>query len=1077
MKFLADLHIHSKYSMATAKNSDLETNYIYASKKGINVVGTGDFTHPAWFNELESKLLEDKSTGLFVLKKDIEKNLDDYVNKSFNQKIRFMLQCEISSIYKKNGKVRKIHNLVYFPSLESVKKFNSKLDSIGNIKSDGRPILGLDSRDLLEIILETDERGFLIPAHIWTPWFSLFGSKSGFDKIEECYEDLTSEIFALETGLSSDPDMNFFISDLDKFTLISNSDAHSPGKLGREANIFDCEMSFYEIKNALKNKDKNKFMGTYEFFPEEGKYHFDGHRKCNVCLSPMETLKNKGICPVCGKKLTLGVYYRIIELSNRTDIENIKKNSPPFKSIVPLTDILSEISKVGPNTKKVKSLYEKVIKNAGSEFDALWICEKETLDKIDIPLLSESIKRMRNRNLNINPGYDGEFGKVKIFDEKELDSYLSKGQVSFFKNIDKDTNIFEYKKNDDQFSQAKKLFNDKNNENIKKIEEKELNIEQLKAVSSKSKNIIVTAGPGTGKTTCLTNRFFHLCDKEKINPENIAAITFTIKAANEMKERIENKKYNKKPFTGTFHSFALSFEKDNNFNIIDETVKKYILKNLCKKYLEKTKLIEIYAFLSKIKQSPDFLTRNDYEFFEVINKYEKVKNQNNLIDYDDILLNFFKKTENEIFKELIKKKYSYFLIDEYQDLNEIQYEIIKRITDDSSSVFAIGDMDQSVYGFRGALTDFETRFSNDFKNVEKINLIKNYRSSETIIDASFQIIEKSESKNKRNKVYSGIKGEKFINIIVSDCEKLQAKFIADEIQNLVGGTDSLITYKKNFKDISSFSFSDIAVLCRTKKETSVISSVLEENFIPFSNINEKNLSEETGFKKLFSYMKLIFNELDISDLILKPFGIKTEINDIEENIKINEKIFNKLSILRNDLQNKKISEIINYLIKNTDLNKFENDYSFMDKINYIIKYSNNFNKLSEFLTSIKLMKISDIGIKGEKVRLMTLHASKGLEFEAVFIPNCFNGNIPFIKNGESKKEKSDEERRLFYVGLTRAKKRLYVLRPEKALIFGKNKKTIPSPFLNDLEDNILNEKTIKNIIKNSVKRDNQLKFF
>jgi uncharacterized protein (TIGR00375 family) len=1075
MKFLADLHIHSKYSMATAKNSDLETNYIYASKKGINVVGTGDFTHPAWFEELESKLLEDKSSGLFVLKKDIEKNLKDEVNKSFNHTIRFMLQAEISSIYKKNGKVRKIHNLVYFPSLESVKKFNSKLDAIGNIKSDGRPILGLDSRDLLEIILETDERGFLVPAHIWTPWFSLFGSKSGFDKIEECYEDLSSEIFALETGLSSDPDMNFFISDLDKYSLISNSDAHSPGKLGREANIFDCEMSFFEMKNALKNKDKTRFKGTYEFFPEEGKYHFDGHRKCNICLSPMETLKNKGICPVCGKKLTLGVYYRIIELSDRKDIEQIKIDSPSFKSIVPLTDILSEISKTGPNTKKVQSLYERVIKEAGSEFDALWNCEKEILDRTDIPLLSEAISRMRNKNLNISPGYDGEFGKVKIFDEKELDSFLSKGQKSFFKNENNDSKVFEYKKNEDHFSKAKNLFNEKKDEKKEITENKELNTQQLKAVTSKSKNIVVTAGPGTGKTTCLTNRFFHLCEKEKFNPENIAAITFTVKAANEMKERIAKRKYDKNPFTGTFHSFALSFEEDNDFNIIDDTAKKYVLKNLCKKYSETTKYTEVEAFLSKIKQSSDFSIQKDYDFYEIISKYEQIKRINNLIDYDDILINFLKKNEDEEFRNLVKKKYNCFLIDEYQDINEIQYEIIKKITDNSSSVFAIGDPDQSVYGFRGALTDFITRFSKDFEDVEKINLVKNYRSSETIIDASFQVIEKIDAQNKRNKVYSGIKGEKFINIIVSDSEKLQAKFIADEIQNLVGGTDSLITYRKNFKDISSFSFSDIAVLCRTKKEMSVISSVLEENSIPFSSINEKNLSEETGLKKLFSYLKMIVREPDISDLILKPFNIKNEIKNIEENIRVNEKIYNKLNKIRVDTENKKINEIIYYLIENTDLEKFKKDYSFMDKIDYIIKFSNKFNSISDFLTNIKLLKISDIGIKGEKVRLMTLHASKGLEFEAVFIPNCFNGNIPFIKNGES--EKSDEERRLFYVGLTRAKQRLYVLRPEQIKIFGKINKTFPSVFLNDLEDNLINKKTVKNNIKNSVKRDNQLKFF
>jgi len=519
----------------------------------------------------------------------------------------------------------------------------------------------------------------------------------------------------------------------------------------------------------------------------------------------------------------------------------------------------------------------------------------------------------------------------------------------------------------------------------------------------------------------------------------------------------------------------LSFEKDNVFNIIDETTKKYILKNLCKKYLVKTKYTEIEAYLSKIKQSPEFLFKTDYEYFDLIKKYEKVKKLSNLIDYDDILLNFFKKTEDDEFKSLVKNKYNCFLIDEYQDLNKIQYEIIKQITDKNTYIFAIGDPDQSIYGFRGSLNDFQSRFLKDFDNVEKISLIQNYRSSESIINASFQVIKKNELSSDRKKVYSGIQGEKYINLIVSDSEKLQAKFIADEIQNLVGGTDSLITFKKNFKDLTSLSFSDIAVLCRTKKEAFLISSVLEENFIPFSNINEKNLNEDKPLKKLFSYLKMVVSEPDISDLILKPFGIKNKIDNIEENIEINEDIFNKLTEIRKNLKNKKTSGIITYLIKNTDLNKFEKDYSFMNKIDYILKISDEFKKINDFLIDIKLHKISDIGFKGEKVSLMTLHSSKGLEFESVFIPNCFNGNIPFIKSAEI--DKINEERRLFYVGLTRAKKRLYILRPEKINIFGKYKKTKPSPFLNDMENNLINKKNIKNLIKDSLKKDNQLKFF
>ena len=291
MKFIADLHIHSKFSRATAKNLDFENLYIAAQLKGITVIGTGDFTHPGWFSEIKEKLIPAEA-GLFRLKKEIARECDDRVPKSCRGEVRFLLVTEISNIYKKNEKTRKNHNLIFMPDLESAEQFNRKLDRIGNIKSDGRPILGLDSRDLLEIMLETDDRGFLVPAHIWTPWFSVLGSKSGFDSIDECFDDLSEQIFAVETGLSSDPPMNWRVSGLDRMTLISNSDAHSPSKLGREANLFNSELSYHAIRRALESDNSEEFLGTFEFYPEEGKYHLDGHRKCGARLWPKNTIEN-----------------------------------------------------------------------------------------------------------------------------------------------------------------------------------------------------------------------------------------------------------------------------------------------------------------------------------------------------------------------------------------------------------------------------------------------------------------------------------------------------------------------------------------------------------------------------------------------------------------------------------------------------------------------------------------------------------------------------------------------------------------------------------------------------------------
>jgi DNA helicase II / ATP-dependent DNA helicase PcrA len=355
MKFIADFHVHSHFSRSTAKNLDLENLYIAAQLKGITVIGTGDFTHPGWFSEIKEKLTP-AEPGLFKLKESIAKRCDQRVPISCRGVVRFILVSEISNIYKKNKKVRKNHNLVFLPNLDLAEKFNSKLDKIGNIKSDGRPILGLDARDLLEILLETTDNGFLIPAHIWTPWFSLLGSKSGFDSIEECFEDLSSYIFAVETGLSSDPLMNWRVSALDGRTLVSNSDAHSPLKLGREANIFNTKLSYSSIKKTIKKGDPKSFIGTYEFYPEEGKYHIDGHRKCNVSFWPEQTRKCDGKCPVCGKPLTLGVLYRVDELSDRPEGEKPEK-ALPFFNIIPLIEILSDVLEVGPGSKKVMRNY------------------------------------------------------------------------------------------------------------------------------------------------------------------------------------------------------------------------------------------------------------------------------------------------------------------------------------------------------------------------------------------------------------------------------------------------------------------------------------------------------------------------------------------------------------------------------------------------------------------------------------------------------------------------------------------------------------------------------------------------
>ncbi len=417
MKFIADLHIHSKYSRATAKNLDLENLYLWAQLKGIQLVGTGDFVHPQWLQEIEEKL-EPAEKGFFKLKDKYAKPMDAQVPKSCQAPVRFMLTVEISNIYKRHDKVRKVHNLIYVPSLEAAKKIQTKLGGIGNISSDGRPILGLDSYDLLKITLEADPKNLFVPAHIWTPWFSALGSMGGFDSMEEAFGDLKKNIFAVETGLSSDPLMNWRLKQLDDYILISNSDAHSPGKLGREANIFDTEFSYEGIYKALSDENDKGLVATIEFFPEEGKYHYDGHRNCQVRWHPKETIKNKGLCSVCGKPVTVGVMARVEALADREEGERSRR-SRPYQNIVPLPELIAEAKDMGEASRAVQETYKNILNKLGSEFHILLDCPVPDIQKAAGGVIAEGIHRMRQGKVEIAAGYDGEFGRVKIFESGE----------------------------------------------------------------------------------------------------------------------------------------------------------------------------------------------------------------------------------------------------------------------------------------------------------------------------------------------------------------------------------------------------------------------------------------------------------------------------------------------------------------------------------------------------------------------------------------------------------------------------------------------------------------------------------
>lgn len=413
--FFADFHVHSLYSMATSKRMDLEHFFVAAQLKGLRVIGTGDITHPAWMKNIQEKLVP-AEPGLYAIHPDVAASIETAVPESCRHPVRFLLTTEISCIYRQDGRVRKGHYLVWMPDMLSAERFSSRLERVGNLQADGRPILGISAYRLLEMVLETSERAVLIPAHIWTPWFSVLGSKSGYQSIEACFGDLSDRVFALETGLSSDPAMNRTISSLDRFCLVSNSDAHSPEHLGREANVFCGECSFEGMRKALDGTDPRKFLGTIEWYPQEGKYHYDGHADCRFRCHPEQTQQIHGMCPVCGKPLTIGVLNRCLELSDRSEAADLGRW---VWYSVPLIEVLAQITGKSVRTKVVQRIYTDLVTTWGPELDILHRLSLNTIEEVH-PLLAEAIANMRRGNVIVDPGFDGNYGCIRVWPKIDI---------------------------------------------------------------------------------------------------------------------------------------------------------------------------------------------------------------------------------------------------------------------------------------------------------------------------------------------------------------------------------------------------------------------------------------------------------------------------------------------------------------------------------------------------------------------------------------------------------------------------------------------------------------------------------
>jgi DNA helicase II / ATP-dependent DNA helicase PcrA len=1035
MRFHADLHVHSKYSRATSRDLDLEHLAGWAACKGIGVVATGDFTHPAWRAELKDKLVP-AEPGLFRLRPEIEQAVVQGLPAACQTPVRFMLEVEISTIYKKGEKTRKVHHLIYAPDFAVADRISERLARIGNIASDGRPILGLDSRDLLEITLTSSPDAYLVPAHIWTPWFAALGSQSGFDSIAECYGDLADRIFAVETGLSSDPPMNWRLSMLDCFRLVSNSDAHSPGKLGREATTFDCPMDYFAIRKALETGQG--FVGTVEFFPEEGKYHLDGHRKCGVKLAPRETLTEGGCCPVCGGALTIGVLHRVDALADRREGEA----APPatagaVSNLAPLPEVLGHLPATGPTSKTVERGYGRLLSALGPELSILQAVPLEDITRAGSSLLAEGIARLRAGQVICDAGYDGEYGVVRLFEDDEL-RRRTRGGMLF------EEAIGDRKKADLVPSlrhaevRGREAAEPRSIAALASIEGRApqppraddasgvlaaFDDDQRAAASIVEGPLLIVAGPGSGKTRTLVHRIVHLVRECGVAGENTLAITFTRRAAAEMKTRLRDSlgaDSGKIPIH-TFHSLGLMMLREHasaaglerGFRVAGEAERAAALAAALD--LPQPRAENLIRAISKAERAE---TAPSGEVAEARAAYRRLLAANNWIDFDGLVsLAVGLLGNNADVAALYRDRFCFVSVDEFQDVDPLQYRLATLIAPPpTGNLCVIGDPHQAIYGFRGADAACFDRLRSDYPGAPAVALKRNYRSSGTIVAASSQIIAAQSDEPIAEMVRER---HERITIHAAASERAEAEFVVATIEQAIGG-HSFFSIDSGRTDghEADLSFADFAVLYRTDGQAAALTEALARSGIPFRKHSHAPLAQEPTFRALLDALAAI-DAADDDLAIRLRHSAERVAAEKGENATV-ELALQRLLALAESCDGDQARFL--------DVVALASDADFWDQ-------------------------------RADCVALLTLHAAKGLEFACVFIVGLEDGVLPLYwgKPEDIAPEDLGEERRLFYVGMTRAKDRLVLSRALKRLWRGRVRDQAPSPFLADIESELLKQ--------------------
>jgi DNA helicase II / ATP-dependent DNA helicase PcrA len=1003
--FYADLHIHSRYSRACSRDCDLEHLTWWAGRKGITVVGTGDFTHPAWTAELHDKLIPAGGAGaaehgLFRLRPDLEKAvLETLPATCKGQPARFLLSSEISTIYKRDGRTRKVHHLLYAPSMDAADAITRALAKIGNLASDGRPILGLDSRDLLEITLEAG--GYLIPAHAWTPWFAVLGSQSGFDRVSDCYADLAEHIFAIETGLSSDPAMNWRVSSLDRYRLVSNSDAHSPPMLGREATMFATDLSYAAIEQALRTGAG--FGGTVEFYPEEGKYHLDGHRACGVRTTPEETRAAGGKCPGCGKPPTVGVQHRVDALADRPEGYQ-PDGAAGFRSFVQLPEIIGEIAGVGPKSKSVTAQVAALVERFGPELSILGDVPLDELAAKAPSTVAEAISRLRRGDVRRDAGYDGVYGTIRLFDPGEL---VSRGSSALFSwgdaNQSPQTPLPLQPPSVESGSpggppESAGALHGSPEARGSAAQDRpaavtgaaaadpsghQLDPDQLAVVTAERGPLLVVAGPGAGKTRVLVDMIAHRIGVLGVPPRRCLAVTFTRRATAELRERLDARLGGAAAgvTVTTFHGLGLLILRD---------------------------------------QLGEFPVTDD-------NLDELITTPVTLLAADPALARAYRARWSDVF------------VDEYQDVDGSQYELLRLLTSAApdgtdSSVTAIGDPDQAIYGFRGGDVGYFLRFRADYCGppgpAREARLERSYRSAPSIVNAAMQLIRPG----------TLVPGRRLVParadipdgpVVLRRCadERAEAELVAATIETMLGGS-SFHAFDSGIVDgrvraEHQLSFADFAVLARTSAQAAPVVEALRRRGFPVQQRSHAKLADMPGVPAIVAALDGI-----PGGHVPDPAG-RSVIVSVADRVR---------------------QAVATAADSDSDSREATIRWAGEALLTLAGQCGDD---LARFLDQLAMgAEVDTWDPRADRISMLTLHASKGLEFPVVFIVGCDEGLLP-LRPWAGAEIDYAEERRLLFVGMTRATTRLILTGAQRRMIRGELTECSPSPFLASVDRALL----------------------